>query len=80
MNRDEVITTAREAGFAGAFDVPISELAKFERFAAIVEARAAEREREACVEDVFVACFDLREAVRVRETIRARSNEGVDHG
>ena len=47
MTQDDILRMAREAGIANVFMPPqFSEV--FERFAALVAAHAAEREREAC--------------------------------
>lgn len=77
MTRDEIVKLARKAGFA------IDSL-WFERFAALVEERAAAAERERCVkvceeyadwlepsEDFQKAAWAVRQAVkRMRQTRR----------
>jgi len=77
MTNDEIITIAKEVGF---FDEEIDKCQlMFERFAFLVE----QKEREACAEltDMavdfwvkggFPECAEVREAMNIGESIRAR--------
>ena len=60
MNRDEIIQMANEAGLNSYRIAPAEAVAVWERFAALVEAKAAAKEREACAQ----VCDDKAHAVR----------------
>ena len=92
MNRDEVTALAREAGLrvAGNPDsLNAPTVTRLGRFVALVEAKAAAREREACMalvdriadewghSDKYIA---QAAADHLSDAIRARLDKGVDHG
>jgi len=81
MTRTEVIAIARDVGMCGMLTDVVCTIDELERFAALVEAKAAAKEREACAQ----VCDDKAHAVRFlcnesnviacAAAIRARGNK-----
>lgn len=81
MTQYEIIQMANEAGLNSYRIAPAEAVAVWERFAALVEAKAAAKEREACAQ----VCDDKAHAVRFlcnesnviacAAAIRARGNK-----
>ena len=85
MTRDDIIRMAREVGILDFRDEDGSEYVKdvlddLERFAVLVAAKAAEKEREACAKVVYSATDYLHEEgdmilkELIATAIRARGN------
>lgn len=81
MTQDEIIQMANEAGLNSYRIAPAEAVAVWERFAALVEAKAAAKEREACAQVAAQTVCDTHiptginiYGTRAAKAIRARGN------